>query len=98
MKYYETLFIEYIKKVKKINLHPEINFKKFPNNANELPNIIFYGPSGVGKYTQVLKLINKYSNLKYERKINIEYKKEYSFRISDIHFEIDMELLGCNAK
>ena len=25
-------------------------------------------------------------------------KKEHVFKISDIHFEIDMELLGCNAK
>ena len=37
---------------------------------------------------------------KYERKINInlQKKKQYAFKISDIHFEIDMELLGCNAK
>ena len=30
--------------------------------------------------------------------INIHKKKQYTFKISDIHFEIDMELLGCNAK
>ena len=40
------------------------------------------------------------SNLKYERKITYKYnnKYEYTFKISDIHFEIDMELLGCNSK
>ena len=25
-------------------------------------------------------------------------KKEYVFKVSDVHFEIDMELLGCNSK
>ena len=36
-----------------------------------LNNFIYYGPSGVGKYTQVLNMISKYSPscLKYERKI-----------------------------
>ena len=40
------------------------------------------------------------SNLKYERKINITTLKNklYIIKISDIHFEIDMDLLGCNAK
>ena len=30
--------------------------------------------------------------------INLQKKKQYVFKISDIHFEVDMELLGCNAK
>ena len=40
------------------------------------------------------------SKLKYERKITIRTNKKYSytFKISDIHFEIDMDLLGCNAR
>ena len=38
--------------------------------------------------------------LKYERKMkfNFQNKREFLIKISDIHFEIDMELLGCNAK
>ena len=56
----------------------------------------------IGKYTQSLMFIKKFSqsNLKYERKININFnpKKSFIFKLSDIHFEIDMELLGCNAK
>ena len=28
----------------------------------------------------------------------ISNKKEYLYKISDVHFEIDMELLGCNSK
>ena len=32
-------------------------FNTFPKNIRDLKNIIFYGPSGVGKYTQMLKSI-----------------------------------------
>lgn len=99
MKIFESTFDEYINKNKE--LHPYL--KKYtsllPNNFKT--NIIFYGPKGIGKYTQVLNYIKKFSptRLKYERKINItNTKKEYIFKISDIHFEIDIELLGCNAK
>ena len=31
-------------------------------------------------------------------KFNFQNKREFLIKISDIHFEIDMELLGCNAK
>jgi len=104
MKYYETNFNEYIKSCKKQNLHKNITqlYNCYPDTIKELPNLIFYGPPGVGKYTQTLLSIEKYSpsKLKYERKININVQKkmQYSFKISDIHFEIDMGLLGCNAR
>ena len=102
MKYLESSFVEYVNSVEKYNLHPELSkdFALFPENMKKMPNIIFYGPKGVGKYSQVLHSIKKYSpsKLKYERKMNIQHKKEHVFKISDIHFEIDMELLGCNAK
>jgi hypothetical protein len=101
MKFYETHFDEYINV--KNNLHPKLEkiFSKFPSNIHDLKNLIFYGPSGVGKYTQMLKSICKYSpsELKYEKKISITYNKlQYFFKISDIHYEIDMSLLGCNSK
>tara|TARA_Y100000996_G_scaffold33169_1_gene23365 strand:+ start:720 stop:1685 length:966 start_codon:yes stop_codon:yes gene_type:complete len=105
MKYCETKFEEYIQSVKVQTLHPELN--KLNNNIDKLckigtNNLILYGPTGVGKYSQSLDIIKKFSQsgLKYERKINIETLKNklYNIRISDIHFEIDMELLGCNAK
>tara|TARA_B100000795_G_C22790644_1_gene436756 strand:- start:832 stop:1782 length:951 start_codon:yes stop_codon:yes gene_type:complete len=97
IKYFETTFDEYVNK--KNSLHPYIDeqLQLLENNTN----IIFSGPKGIGKYTQALKYIKKYSDteLKYERKINIvNNKKEYIFKISDIHFEIDMEILGCNAR
>ena len=101
MKFHETKFEEYINSCNKRDLHPELDeIKNIDRNA--FNNIIFYGPPGVGKYTQTLKFLKQYSDsgLKYERKINMNYQKKYhyTFKISDIHYEIDMELLGCNAK
>ena len=103
MKFLETHFEEYTNAVMKENLHPKLEklFNRFPNNLEKLGNLIFYGPSGVGKYSQMLHSIKKYSptDLKYEKKISLTYdKKQYCFRISDIHYEIDMSLLGCNSK
>jgi hypothetical protein len=103
MKYYDTHFEDYINSNSKSNLHPKLNilYQQFPEKIENLKNIIFYGPKGVGKYTQMLSSIKKYSptNLKYEKKISINYNKNtYYFKISDIHFEIDMSLLGCNSK
>ena len=49
----------------------------------------------------MLSSIKKYSpsKLKYEKKISITYNKNtYYFKISDIHFEIDMSILGCQSK
>jgi len=103
MKFFETHFEEYIQSCEKNNLHPKLDlvFKKFPNKMQYLKNIIFYGPSGVGKYSQMLRFIKKYSNteLKYEKKISIMFNKQPIFlKISDIHYEIDLSLLGCNSK
>jgi len=75
--------------------------KKQEEKDKNPENTIFYGPSGIGKYTQVLKKIKTYSHseLKYEKKMTVTYNKQtYIFKISDIHYEIDMTLLGCNAK
>jgi len=103
MKFYETHFEEYISEVNRVNLQPKLEkiYEKFPKTIHELKNLIFYGPSGTGKYSQMLKSIKKYSNsdLKYERKISVTYnKQQYFFKVSDIHYEIDMSLLGCNSK
>jgi hypothetical protein len=100
MKYYETHFEEYTQKT---SLHPKLEkvYCKFPSKLSDLKNLIFFGPSGVGKYTQMLKSIKKYSpsELKYEKRISIQYnKQQFFFKISDIHYEVDMSLLGCNSK
>ena len=104
MKFHESHFEEYITSAQKESLHPKIDdkiIKKFPNKIQDLKNLIFYGPSGVGKYSLMLKSIKKYSptELKYEKKISVTYNKEqYYFKISDIHFEVDLSMLGCNSK
>jgi len=90
-------FDDYIKQVEKYDLHEYIQKNKFINQ-----HIMFYGPSGIGKYSQALKYKKNYSptNCKYEKKMTYVFqnKKEYVYKISDVHFEIDMELLGCNSK
>jgi hypothetical protein len=103
MKYYETHFDDYLFSLEKFNLHPELTdtVNAFPKSIHQLKNVIFYGPSGSGKYSQVLKFIKKYSpsELKYEKKIKISTEKQdYIYKISDIHYEIDMSILGCNSK
>lgn len=103
MKFLETHFEEYINSVNENNLHQKMEniYSRLPDNILDLPNLIFYGPPGIGKYSQLLHAINKYSpsHLKYEKKMCVMYeKKQYLFKISDIHYEVNMSLLGCNSK
>lgn len=103
MKFYETTFDDYLQETKNIPFHPELNDfeNSFPIDQKQMGNIIVYGPCGTGKYTQSLRYIQKYSpsHLKYEKKMILNSDKyNYSYKISDIHYEIDMGLLGCNAK
>uniref|UniRef100_A0A6C0D355 Uncharacterized protein n=1 Tax=viral metagenome TaxID=1070528 RepID=A0A6C0D355_9ZZZZ len=103
MKYHETSFEDYYHSVLRYNLHPELNdvFTKFPKKASQLENLVIYGPSGSGKYSQIIKLLKQYSptELKCDKKMTANTEKQqYIYRISDIHFEIDMSLLGCNSK
>ena len=104
MKFLESSFTDYINNVETYDLHDKQQYilSKIPDDFNKLNNLIIYGPSGIGKYSQVLNIIKKYSltNMKHEKRVNITFNKkyDYNFKISDIHFEIDMQLLGCNAK
>ena len=103
MKFYEEHFVDYVSNVNNSTLHPKLKtiYSKLPKNIDDLPNLIFYGPSGAGKYSQALSVINKYSstNLKYEKKLVLQLSKQtFNIKISDTHFEVDMELLGCNSK
>ena len=92
----------------KLNMKSHLNPKlfklinSFPNKLYELRNhIIFYGPTGVGKYLLALKLIRRYSptKLKYEKKLMVSSNKTvFMIKMSDVHFEIDMATLGCNSK
>lgn len=104
MKYQSSKFEDYIQKCNKFNIHKEITplLENVSNNIKETNNIILYGPSGTGKYTQALNHIKKFSptSLRFERKMNFRFdnKSDFIFKLSDIHFEIDMSLLGCKAK
>ena len=104
MKYQSTKFEDYIQNCKKFNLHKEIIplLTDVNNDIKNTNNLILYGPSGIGKYTQALNYIKNFSPtaLRFERKMNFNFdnKSDFIFKISDIHFEIDMSLLGCKAK
>ena len=63
MKFYETHYEDYLTKEAEIPLHPKLQsvYDSFPKNIKDFNNLIFYGPKGVGKYTQMLKSIKQYS-------------------------------------
>ena len=104
MKFNDNHFEPYVESAISKPLHPKLKTlyaTAFPPNINALKNLIFYGPQGTGKYSQVLACISQYSptRLKYEKRLTVTYNKEtYFIKISDIHFEIDMSLLGCTSK
>ena len=101
MKFLETTFDEYVNNVNKSNIHKELK-STWREIHKSMPNIILYGPNGTGKYSQLLYYLSLLSpsNLKFERKINIQALNKYNFflKTSDVHVEIDMELLGCHSK
>jgi len=71
------------------------------NNSISLNNYIFYGPSCSYKYKNALKLLQHFSpsNLKYEKKLHINLvKTDFYIKISDIHYEIDVENFIYNSK
>jgi len=101
MKYQETTFEEYLNALEQYNMRPEIDnlFKSI--TTKNIGNTIIYGPPGSGKYSQMLNILKTHSpsELKYHTKITINTDKmDYSYSISDIHYEIDMNMLGCNSK
>ena len=68
---------------------------------NKFSNYIFYGPPCSYKYKSALKLIQYFSpsSLKYEKKLYISVPKtEFYIKISDIHYEIDIENFIYNSK
>ena len=103
MKYYETSYEEYLNALDRFNMNEKSSLykKQFPRNVEQFENLIIYGPVGSGKYSQTLYFLKQYSpsGLKYEKKMTVQNEKQnYTFHISDIHYEIDMSLLGCNSK
>jgi hypothetical protein len=71
------------------------------NDLNKFTNYIFYGPPCSYKYKNVLKLLQYFSpsGLKYEKKLYISVSKtDFYIKISDIHYEIDIENFIYNSK
>jgi len=104
MKFNDNHFESYVESATATPLHPKLKTiyaSAFPSHITQLRNLIFYGPQGTGKYSQALACISRYSptRLKYEKRLTVMCNKEtYFVKISDIHFEIDMSLLGCTSK
>ena len=78
------------------------NVNNDANNVNnDFSNYIFYGPPCSYKYKNVLKMLQHFSpsNLKYEKKLHIDLAKtDFYIKISDIHYEIDVENFIYNSK
>jgi len=87
-------FIDYVSTQ---SLHPTINSLSFPP-IQKFQHLILYGPPGIGKYTQMLRIIHHYSQLKCEKRLQIDTTPPIYIKISDIHYEVDMDMLGCNSK
>ena len=88
MKYFETTYEDYVQNCEKNNLHPNLQEQFIPER-----NLILYGPPGVGKYSQMLLFMKgeSPSELKYYKHVTaITEKQNYTYNISDIHYEIDM--------
>lgn len=72
-------------------------------NLEQMPfgNYIIYGPTACGKYTTAINFIRPHSEsaLRTYKTLNVAFnKKNYYIHMSDIHFEIDMNMLGSSAK
>ena len=99
MKFHETSFDDYLNEANNIDFHPELTttiHTKIAKHNSQMGNLILYGPSGTGKYTQALKIVKNYSpsELKYEKKIFLNSEKyNFAYKLSDIHYEIDIALL-----
>lgn len=96
-------YIHFIEQKKENNYHKQITniIKYLINSDKEIPNLILYGPEGSGKYSIGLEIIEKLSKtkLKYEKRCNLEKnKEELTFKLSDIHYELDINKLSCNQK
>jgi len=94
--YEDNNFFEIIQNKKEFDYH---DYKEY--NLDSFENTIIYGKDNIGKYTHALNIIQQYSpsQLKYMKKLTIDNNKtNYYIRISDIHYEVDFGLLGCNAK
>ena len=93
-------FKNILNNIQESKINSQINID-IPDNLDNLPNLIIYGPPASGKYSECLKIIEKFSlsQLKYEKKLIVNFNKNvHIIKISDIHYEINLENLTCNSK
>ena len=97
-------FDNYLSKIKTNNFHKEKEkvYSQFSENINNInTHFIFFGKKDIGKYSQALHFVNRYSTigLRYKKKIQIDNNKFiYNIYLSDVHYEIDFEYLTHNSK
>jgi len=85
------------------NLHTKLEgYHKSITTINDFPHLIVHGSSGVGKYTQVLRILEHLSarDLNYQKisVVTIGKDKEYRMKLSDIHCEVDCTMLAINPR
>ena len=93
----------YVQTARNNSLHPGLArvYTSLPDSLKDAVHLLIHGPSGVGKYTQGLLSLEKYSpsGLRYDKIMKAgDDKHPYVMRISDVHFEVDMETLGCHSR
>lgn len=69
--------------------------------AMPMGNYLVYGPMGCGKYTTAMNLIRPHSDssLRMCKMLNVLFnKKTYYVQMSDVHFEVDMHMMGSSAR
>lgn len=86
-------FDSHIQEIKRVNFHPKLSCLK----VNQQKHMLLYGPPRSGKYSQALWYLHSQSpsELKYERRMTVTCDKEqHHIRVSDIHYEVDMDMLS----
>ncbi len=72
-----------------------------PATLDDAVDVVLHGPPGAGKYTQAIKIVARYSQngLRGNRTLNVEHDRgRVPIAMSDVHFEVDMEFLGCQSR
>ena len=99
---HSSRFDELLQSHSNTELHKTLHKWCAAGPLDQLPNLILYGPNMENKYIQMLKCISHFSptQLKYHKKISVTCtnKQTIRFPISDIHYEVDMSLLGCSSR
>lgn len=105
MKFYESQPQEYVARAEvsgPLDREAPLRMPALPVDLRSLCNLVFFGPPGAGKYTLMLRTVNEYripGEVQYDKRVSVQYNKQvFTYHVSNVHFEVDFALLGCNAK